>query len=196
MDYYTLLGLSKNAGKEEIKKSFKRYSLKLHPDKHNNDVFFNEMFLKIKEAYDVLSDEHKRNDYDNGINHNTRPNKSFEKENDDSDKKIIENLKQENYYLKKYLDEEKSKSRIISEKCAVLKDEVLSLETELITKKAELIQNSKYIHEINEILSEANDELGKIKTDLIKLQKKKFGPDNAGCLVMIVFFVFFVRLFF
>lgn len=60
-DYYNILGVQKNASKEEIKKSFRSLAHKYHPDKNKgNDTKFKE----INEAYQVLSDDKKRNQYD------------------------------------------------------------------------------------------------------------------------------------
>ena len=59
-DYYTILELTKDCKKIDIKKKFRKLSLKYHPDKNGD----NEKFLKIKEAYDVLYDDEKRKLYD------------------------------------------------------------------------------------------------------------------------------------
>lgn len=63
-NYYQILDVSPHATKEEIKKAYKLYVFKFHPDKHDNDPFFNARFLEVQEAYDVLSDDNKRRSYD------------------------------------------------------------------------------------------------------------------------------------
>ena len=64
-DYYKLLGVKRNASKQEIKKAFKKLSLKYHPDKNkDNPKKAKEMFIKIANAYEVLSDDEKRKIYD------------------------------------------------------------------------------------------------------------------------------------
>jgi DnaJ-related protein SCJ1 len=60
-DYYTLLGVSSEADASEIKKNYRKMSLKFHPDKAGGDP---EMFRKVALAYEVLSDPIKRNAYD------------------------------------------------------------------------------------------------------------------------------------
>ncbi|MBQ2645545.1 J domain-containing protein [bacterium] len=60
-DYYKILGLNFDATNEDIKKAFKRAVIKYHPDINQNGE---KIFLEIKEAYDVLSDETERKNYD------------------------------------------------------------------------------------------------------------------------------------
>jgi molecular chaperone DnaJ len=64
-DYYGALGLDKNATKDEVKKAFRSLSLKYHPDKNPNDKSAEDKFKEINEAYSVLSDDNKREEYDN-----------------------------------------------------------------------------------------------------------------------------------
>lgn len=63
-DYYTILGVSKTATAEEIKKSFRKLALKYHPDRNPGDKEAEAKFKEITEAYEVLSDAEKRAKYD------------------------------------------------------------------------------------------------------------------------------------
>lgn len=65
-DYYDILGVSKSAEQAEIKIAFRRLAMKYHPDKHqgDNNKEAEEKFKEIKEAYDVLSNNEKRQAYD------------------------------------------------------------------------------------------------------------------------------------
>ena len=63
-DYYSVLGISKNATQEEIKKAYRNLAFKYHPDRNPDNKEAEEKFKKISEAYDVLGDEKKRAEYD------------------------------------------------------------------------------------------------------------------------------------
>jgi DnaJ family protein B protein 4 len=65
--YYDILGVSKDANENEIKKAFRTLSLKYHPDRNPSEDT-TEKFQKIGEAYEVLCDTEKRNQYDNELN--------------------------------------------------------------------------------------------------------------------------------
>ena len=60
-DYYSILGLKHDASQLEIKKAYRKLSLKFHPDQNNGDPFFVEMFKQINEAYTMLSNPNLNN---------------------------------------------------------------------------------------------------------------------------------------
>jgi len=62
-DYYTILGVSRGANDDELKKAYRKLALKYHPDK-NKAKGAEDKFKEIGEAYDVLSDPKKRQIYD------------------------------------------------------------------------------------------------------------------------------------
>lgn len=60
-DYYFILGVNKNANQDEIKKAYRKLSMKFHPDKNNGD---DTKFKEINEAYSTIGDDSKRREYD------------------------------------------------------------------------------------------------------------------------------------
>ncbi len=63
-DYYEVLGVSKDATEQEIKSAFRKLAKKYHPDLNKDDPDASEKFKEAQEAYEVLSDENKRSQYD------------------------------------------------------------------------------------------------------------------------------------
>lgn len=54
LDYYEVLGLTRNADDPTVKKAYRKLALKFHPDNTNNDAAGNEKFARVSEAYEVL----------------------------------------------------------------------------------------------------------------------------------------------
>lgn len=80
-DYYKILGLTKEASKDEIKKAFRSLAKKYHPDKNKDDESAIKMFQDVSEAYEVLGNEKSREEYDKKLEtmnskqaNGTRPN--------------------------------------------------------------------------------------------------------------------------
>jgi DnaJ-class molecular chaperone len=63
-DYYDVLNLHQSASHEDIKRSFRQLALKHHPDKNRNSEDSKKKFMEIVEAYEILSDNQSRKEYD------------------------------------------------------------------------------------------------------------------------------------
>lgn len=76
-DYYEVLGLTKGASDDEIKKAFRKMAMKYHPDRNPGDKEAEEKFKEINEAYAVLSDPDKKDKYDRFGHAGVDPNSGF-----------------------------------------------------------------------------------------------------------------------
>ncbi len=100
-DYYSILGVNKDASQVEIKAAYRKLAHKFHPDKNPGDAFFEQMFRDLKDAYETLSNETRRNQY-NKNSKNKNPDRKYEEAKDQSQKpnstelvsNIISNLMQ------------------------------------------------------------------------------------------------------
>ena len=64
-DYYDVLGVNKSASPEELKSAYRKLAVKYHPDKNPGDKAAEDKFKEASEAYGVLSDKSKKENYDN-----------------------------------------------------------------------------------------------------------------------------------
>ena len=63
-DYYEILGVDRSASSDQIKKAYRKMAMKYHPDKNDGDTEAEAKFKEVSEAYEVLSDDNKRANYD------------------------------------------------------------------------------------------------------------------------------------
>src|SRR4051812_12158665 len=63
-DYYEVLGVTRNANADDVKKAYRKLAVQFHPDKNPGDKKAEEHFKELSEAYEVLSDPQKRQMYD------------------------------------------------------------------------------------------------------------------------------------
>ena len=64
-DYYKILDIPKTATADEVKKAYRKFAIKYHPDKNKDNKIAEEKFKEVNEANEILKDEKKRKEYDN-----------------------------------------------------------------------------------------------------------------------------------
>ena len=62
-DYYDILGVARNASKDDLKKAYRKLAMKYHPDRNTDDPSAADKFKEASEAYEILSDDSKRSTY-------------------------------------------------------------------------------------------------------------------------------------
>jgi len=65
-DFYEVLGVKKSASADDLKKAYRKLAMQYHPDRNSGDKGAEQRFKDISEAYEVLSDDKKRQRYDSG----------------------------------------------------------------------------------------------------------------------------------
>ncbi|MEJ8553246.1 DnaJ domain-containing protein [Tepidibacter sp. Z1-5] len=89
---YQILEIDKNASQSEIKKAYRKLAKKYHPDRNPNDKNACDIFREVAQAYEILSDEKKRKEYDDKLSNSKKTNKT-NKTNNDFSKNKKENMK-------------------------------------------------------------------------------------------------------
>ena len=86
-DYFKILGISRNATDQEIKSAFRKLARQFHPDLHPHDEKAESEFKEINEAYEILSDEDKKNSYEEYLSYWFKnidgKSRDFDRENND-----------------------------------------------------------------------------------------------------------------
>ena len=108
-NYYEILGVSRDASLDEIKKAYRKLAMEYHPDRNKGSKRAENKFKKINEAYDTLSDEKKRAEYDAITFGGAYYYNNFEETNEESGFDF--NAFYENFYREKAREEEKAKKR-------------------------------------------------------------------------------------
>jgi curved DNA-binding protein CbpA len=183
-DYYYILGIDNNASPEEIKKAYRKLSLKFHPDKNEGDAFFTERFKEIQEAYETLSNHEKRANFDfktfqsRNSKSNTSNSSDFENE---LKKKYEEELKRKEEEIKrKYQTPEQKaaeeadlkrrneaeKRRKEEETRKVIREKKI---IELNKLKEYLINKKNAIEGYKQLITEVELEIGQIKSKISSL---------------------------
>jgi curved DNA-binding protein CbpA len=141
INHYDILGLTINASQDDIKTAYRKLSIKFHPDKNNGDKFFEEMFKKINDANEILSNTIRRRQYDILL-------KDFEKEkrtaNNDILRKEADWLKKQEELNRKE-EEWRKKQEELDRKEKVLKDQEAH-QMFIHVKPVSLIVDKKFVN--------------------------------------------------
>lgn len=173
-NYYQLLGLESNASKDEIKKAFRLYAQHYHPDKQDGNKFFEQRFIEIKNAYDILVDDNKRYAYD-----------LSQKINSSQDSKNNSFLNEKEIELRKKETELRNREMKLKKE----EEERIKRETELRKKEAEIRQKENQIRYEQEIENEKIAwkkeqerlwEETKIKIEITNQSETKENIENAN----------------
>lgn len=119
-NYYDLLGLKPDCTPEDVKKAYRKLSLKFHPDKNDGDEYFSEMFKQINEANEVLSNSIKRAEYDKKIDSSNNPKQSYQSNSYSNNKSEVSREQKEiirkklDNYLNK-IEEENNLKHVLNE---------------------------------------------------------------------------------
>ncbi|MBL7787978.1 MAG: J domain-containing protein [Chitinophagales bacterium] len=133
-DYYYLLGIDRRATEEEIKKAYRKLSLKLHPDHNDNDDgFFQQRFLALQEAYQTLSDNDRRLLYNmeldiyNALQRNQKNSPKSTLVDDSLMKQQLQELQEQNEQLQKRQQQLLLREQALQEQEIKLRNEQIAL---------------------------------------------------------------------
>nr|MBI1230304.1 DnaJ domain-containing protein [Cytophagales bacterium] len=112
-NYYDILEIPSSSSLLDIKKAFRKQAVKYHPDKHFGDDYFTNKFIEIKEAYDTLSDQNKKSEYD--LKYKTFFSNTQETIKSDNFKKQKEKEKEEQFFYDPYKPFYSNQDRVSNE---------------------------------------------------------------------------------
>lgn len=189
-NYYYILGVHSNATLNEIKSAFRKLAIRLHPDKNDGDKFFEDRFKDIKEAYETLSDDLKKNDYDiklryysNSLNHDAvkKYKELLKRKYKDELRKREEGMDRKYQALGQRLKDEanrrtRQEEAAKTEEESKLKEEKLRILKELEGHKRLLLQKDQKLKLMKQKLAATEAEILKIRENasLLKSQIDKY----------------------
>ena len=195
-NYYYILGVHSNATIKEIKSAFRKLAIRLHPDKNYGDKFFEERFKDIKDAYETLSDDLRKSDYDtkfryysNSLNHDAvkKYKELLKRKYKDELSKREEGMERRYQSLEQRLKEETDK-RIRQEKAAKTteeskrKEEKQKILSELDVHKRLLLQKDQKLKSMKQKLAATEMEILKAKKNvsllMAQIDKCKIGDGD------------------
>ena len=194
-NYYYILGVTQSSSSDEIKKAYRKLSVKFHPDKNDGDIFFEERFKEIQEAFEILSNELQRRYYDiQYLTFFTKQNSSFNFKNyEEQIRKEYETLIQKERELLKNKENELKKKE----------EQLKSKQKDYDSKTSDYASQSKRIYEDQykskfEELKREKEEIEKLKSKLNRkcIEKKQSSHKSTllvlsiTCLLLIISSIF------
>ena len=190
-NYYYILGVHNHATIQEIKSAYRKLAIRLHPDKNAGDKFFEERFKDIKEAYEALSDNLRRTDYDMKLRDYSRGGNDaavrkykelLKRKYKDELKKREEDIKEKYMTLEQRLRDEAEKRKEQEE--AKRKEEKLRVFNEIEVYKTLLAQKDKKLQLMKLKLAATEAEIIKARKDvsllISKIKRDKGGDKDKG----------------
>ncbi|OGW32448.1 MAG: hypothetical protein A2X59_10990 [Nitrospirae bacterium GWC2_42_7] len=170
-NYYYILGVHNSATVQEIKSAYRKLAVRLHPDKNSGDKFFEERFKDIKEAYETLSDDLTKNNYDiklrlhsRGVNHD-----ELKKYQDLLKRKYKEELKKREEDIKKKYRTLEQNSKDEAEKRKKWKEAVRSAEESKRKNEKQKMLNE--IESYKKLLLQKDQRLKSMKQKLLATEE-------------------------
>lgn len=194
-NYYYILGITQTTSSEDIKRAYRKLSMKFHPDKNDGDKFFEDKFKEIQEAFEILSNELKRKNYD--IQYST----FFTKQNFNFNFKNYEEQIRKEY--ESLIQKERELLRNKENELKKKEEQLKSKQKDYDSKTSDYTSQSKKIYEDQykskfEELRKEKEEIDKLKTIL---NKKNFEAKQSShkhtslvlaiaCLLLILSIIF------
>jgi len=180
-DYYYILGIKRSSSTQEIKSAYRKLAVKFHPDKNDGDKFFEERFKDIQEAYEVLSHDLEKQQYDNQLRGNKTEN--FDESNvrryeEELKRKYAEELtKKEEEIKRKYQTSEQHAQEEVEKKKQAKEarkraerqnvvDEIENIQTSVKRKVSKIAALNKELNDLNHELKEGRSRLSYLREKL------------------------------
>lgn len=171
-DYYYILGIERDADSISVKLAYRKLSLKFHPDKNDGDKFFEERFKEIQEAYEVLSNQQNRIDYDRILKD------IYDGNSNNQSSKEEELRRQEEELKRKYQTPDKREKEFKAQQAKKKAEEEAMLRQEILKYEAQLTQKEKELSKANEEQKRINSEIAFFRIKISELKGKK--NDNTS----------------
>lgn len=126
-NHYRTLGIPSTASQDAIKIAYRKLSKKFHPDFNQGDIFFEEKFKEIQEAYEILSNDEKRKNYDSKNRQKERSNNYSKNKQEEELKAKTDEFKKQKEHFKKWEESLREKEENIKQKVSIHKKQKIAI---------------------------------------------------------------------